>query len=446
MSYNKIGVIESNSFRRLGRLLQLSIANNSICKISENSFQNQRKLQSLSLRNNRLQMIPESTIHSKDLQNLDVGGNRLRCDCHLKWILKVMESSFDTTFTSSSQQKNSNKFKENFSSNIVGHGATQNGWKIFPLSDFGNCITELNRLLRFSLCNISTLPLRTNKNESCAPPEGLLPTLNISVISHTSLEQSVAPNNDNFGIVPVIYAAIRKPNNTADNELDNLLQNESKTKPVQVAPFKFGTSMLPALAGIGALSVGLFQVIKERKVKNNLTSFHLMQSNQNKNYYGEGQEHTDLTEEYSVANLPELIGQHYRANGFFGVSKKAGKHFFSAETQNPANKKIAKNHANNILTSDPDMLNAHIEEKAKKANVNRDYSGAHQFAKEEWIPLFETNQPELKYKSSRNSRSNTVSSKVAVIQAKTTAQNSLSSFLSSYQFSSSREKARLSQL
>ncbi|KAH9513291.1 Adhesion G protein-coupled receptor A2, partial [Bulinus truncatus] len=89
LSSNLITYIEPGAFDGLQSLKKLDLSNNAIGAISSNMFTGLPKLEKLFLSSNRISVIPDGTFNDlRSMKRIEFSSQYLRCDCHLKWILK----------------------------------------------------------------------------------------------------------------------------------------------------------------------------------------------------------------------------------------------------------------------------------------------------------------------------------------------------------------------
>ncbi|KAK6177945.1 hypothetical protein SNE40_012804 [Patella caerulea] len=89
VSSNHISILEPGAFQGLSNLKKLDLSNNKIGTINSSMFTGLPKLEKLSLANNRINTIPEGTFNDlTSLRRVDFGSDFLRCDCHLRWMVK----------------------------------------------------------------------------------------------------------------------------------------------------------------------------------------------------------------------------------------------------------------------------------------------------------------------------------------------------------------------
>ncbi|XP_060572173.1 adhesion G protein-coupled receptor A3-like [Ruditapes philippinarum] len=89
LSHNRITLIEPGSFEGLSQLRRLDLSNNNLGSINGSIFSGLPNLQKLMLSYNKLNTIPDGTFNDLPaLRRLDFQSDYLRCDCHLKWIVK----------------------------------------------------------------------------------------------------------------------------------------------------------------------------------------------------------------------------------------------------------------------------------------------------------------------------------------------------------------------
>ncbi|BFZ01249.1 hypothetical protein BsWGS_04288 [Bradybaena similaris] len=89
LSSNQIAVIEPGAFDGLQSLKKLDLSSNHIGTINSNMFSGMPSLEKLLLSNNRISVIPDGTFNDlRSLKRIEFSSEYLRCDCHLKWILK----------------------------------------------------------------------------------------------------------------------------------------------------------------------------------------------------------------------------------------------------------------------------------------------------------------------------------------------------------------------
>ncbi|XP_045188915.2 adhesion G protein-coupled receptor A3-like isoform X2 [Mercenaria mercenaria] len=89
LSHNRITLIEPGAFEGLSELRRLDLSNNNLGSINGSIFSGLPNLQKLMLSFNKLNTIPDGTFSDLPaLRRLDFQSDYLRCDCHLKWIVK----------------------------------------------------------------------------------------------------------------------------------------------------------------------------------------------------------------------------------------------------------------------------------------------------------------------------------------------------------------------
>ncbi|XP_012939482.1 adhesion G protein-coupled receptor A3, partial [Aplysia californica] len=93
LSSNQITIIEPGAFDGLKSLKKLDLSNNLIGTINSSMFSGLPNLEKLFFSNNRISTIPDGTFnYLPSLKRIELQSNYLRCDCHLKWILKWIKT------------------------------------------------------------------------------------------------------------------------------------------------------------------------------------------------------------------------------------------------------------------------------------------------------------------------------------------------------------------
>ncbi|ESP00442.1 hypothetical protein LOTGIDRAFT_140702, partial [Lottia gigantea] len=93
LSSNRISIIEPGAFQGLINLRKIDLSYNRIGTIDSAMFLGLPKLEKLSLDNNRINTLPDGTFNDLiSLRKVEFGSNFLRCDCHLKWMVKWSKS------------------------------------------------------------------------------------------------------------------------------------------------------------------------------------------------------------------------------------------------------------------------------------------------------------------------------------------------------------------
>ncbi|XP_041370452.1 adhesion G protein-coupled receptor A3-like [Gigantopelta aegis] len=93
LSYNHITIIKAGAFQGLESLVRLDLSHNKIGIIDSGIFSGLPKLIKLSLSYNRINTIPEGTFNDlTSLHSVDFNSEYLRCDCHLRWLIKWSKS------------------------------------------------------------------------------------------------------------------------------------------------------------------------------------------------------------------------------------------------------------------------------------------------------------------------------------------------------------------
>ena len=95
LSRNQMTMLPNNYFDHAPNLRVVLLESNKIQRIYRKAFWNLDQLEFLDLRNNSFQSFPELRFNSGfpvGRLDIDINGNVVRCDCHMKWLCKKNES------------------------------------------------------------------------------------------------------------------------------------------------------------------------------------------------------------------------------------------------------------------------------------------------------------------------------------------------------------------
>lgn len=115
--------ISTGAFSGLHNLENLIITNNPVLQeIGWGVFQNLSSLKFLDVSHNRLEVFRASMAHWSEIALVDLRFNRLRCDCHTRWMMDLLSDPFNVTVHPTSA----------LSSDATWSGDTDSGSKYLP--------------------------------------------------------------------------------------------------------------------------------------------------------------------------------------------------------------------------------------------------------------------------------------------------------------------------